>query len=298
MIDLRLLRPFLAKVAAEDTYPAAQQQAIGLQNLDAFEESQEDEKVLDPDLEKQNPEDINADQTDKIEDMLLNSGMRELSMPDQNDTSSFGKLAALLSKKSSAFVRDLPLKELEEGTKSDVTRFVGKQVSTREVIEYGMVVSELLPKVDPHNFKQAESNVKIELSKQKRQEALDEFFKKAKTKYLLLMNDKLIDGHHFLAKAKALNITCSLKVLDLTPIRFQEKKAASILEQLKEAKRKSDKKDYSGKYRILHQLIQKHRAEFVVDQDKPDYPGITHQPTGFRMHAPKSLASGLAKLRK
>ena len=62
---------------------------------------------------------------------------------------------------------------------------------------------------------------KLVYLKADKEAARDAFFKKAKEKYILLVNDQIVDGHHFLAKAKYFNVTNSLNVLDLTPARFQ-----------------------------------------------------------------------------
>jgi hypothetical protein len=37
-------------------------------------------------------------------------------------------------------------------------------------------------------------------------------------KYVLLMNDRVIDGHHFIAKAEKGKVSKSLPVLDLTSV--------------------------------------------------------------------------------
>jgi hypothetical protein len=47
-------------------------------------------------------------------------------------------------------------------------------------------------------------------------------------KYVLLMNDRLIDGHHFLAKAEKGKVSKSLPVLDLTALRFQPLPATDL----------------------------------------------------------------------
>ena len=75
-----------------------------------------------------------------------------------------------------------------------------------------MVLKELLSKVDKSNFEQAEKHVKDEDVNEK------DFYKNLPTKYILLHFDHVIDGHHFIAKAKKLGITCSLNVLNLDPI--------------------------------------------------------------------------------
>lgn len=57
------------------------------------------------------------------------------------------------------------------------------------------------------------------------------------------------------------------------------------------AKRYSDAGDYRSKHRILAQLLRDDPAGFAVDQPHPAHPGLTHLATGFRVHAPFSLAS-------
>jgi len=62
------------------------------------------------------------------------------------------------------------------------------------------------------------------------------------------------------------------------------------LKQLLEAKKRSDKNDYSGKNEILSALLKKHPDQFRVDQILNDkYVGITHKPSGFKIHTTRSL---------
>jgi 8-oxo-dGTP pyrophosphatase MutT (NUDIX family) len=62
------------------------------------------------------------------------------------------------------------------------------------------------------------------------------------------------------------------------------------LKQLIEAKRLSDKNDYAGKNEILGSLMLKYPKQFKVDSVTNDkYVGLTHKPSGFRIHAPKML---------
>lgn len=65
----------------------------------------------------------------------------------------------------------------------------------------------------------------------------------------------------------------------------------SPLQALLQAKRHSDQGDYRAKHRVLAQLLRSSPQDFAVDQPHPAHPGLTHLPTGFRTHAPFSLAS-------
>lgn len=62
-----------------------------------------------------------------------------------------------------------------------------------------------------------------------------------------------------------------------------------ILDTLLQAKQRSDQKDYVAKYNIMNKLLKERPEEFAIDQEDPNYPGIVHIPTGFRMHLPKQL---------
>ncbi|NBQ69477.1 MAG: hypothetical protein EBU46_11895 [Nitrosomonadaceae bacterium] len=85
-----------------------------------------------------------------------------------------------------------------------------------------MVVKELLPKVDRHNFDLAMAHIKKDWDGRDADKLKDEVYEQAKKKYILILNDSIIDGHHFLAKAKYAGLTSSLNVVDLTPVRFQQ----------------------------------------------------------------------------
>lgn len=130
-----------------------------------------------------------------------------------------------IDKESSAHFADVEVKDLPLKVQKEIERFADVSADTK-LIHYGMVVKELLSKVDKHNFEQAEKHLKDEKINE------DEFYKKLPNKYLLLVNDKLVDGHHYLARAKKLGVTSSLNVLDLSPVRFQEKKANTLWEKL------------------------------------------------------------------
>jgi hypothetical protein len=226
-LEIEKLKTFLEK-ASNSQNPYLQEQAVGTSHQ--MLQSQEDDEVIDADIQAKNTPEQKQKQPE-IEDLLMQSAMKEMEQPDQADKSTFGKgihvkkQSSVWDKLASAYIKDVTIKDLPNETKDDIKRFVkpGKEI---RVIEYGMVVSELLPKVDKHNFEQAEKHIKESIGNKDRKERLKEFFAKADNKYILILNDKIIDGHHFLAKAKDLNITSSLKVIDLTPVRFQEKSAS------------------------------------------------------------------------
>lgn len=79
---------------------------------------------------------------------------------------------------------------------------------------------------------------------------------------------------------------CFGKDLDeLFPVRGLLKAAASkVLDELLEAKRRSDIGDYKGKREILRRLMRNRPQEWIVDSPHPRHPGITHTPTRFRLH--------------
>ena len=112
----------------------------------------------------------------------------------------------------SAYVRDLSVDDLDKETKTDVLRFIPDGGT---VVEYGMVADELLPKADQLNLETAREHV----SDTDAEECADEVHSKLKDKCILMVNDKIVDGHHFLAKAERGGLTNSLRVLDLTPAR-------------------------------------------------------------------------------
>jgi hypothetical protein len=69
------------------------------------------------------------------------------------------------------------------------------------------------------------------------------------------------------------------------------KVAKSIkLQKLIEAKKLSDKNNYGQKNALLAELLKKYPKEFKVDSVLNNkYVGLTHKPTGFRIHAPRML---------
>ena len=69
------------------------------------------------------------------------------------------------------------------------------------------------------------------------------------------------------------------------------KTAKSIeLTKLIEAKKFSDQKNYEAKNRILAELLSKSPKQFKVDSSLNEkYVGITHKPSGFKIHTNRKL---------
>ena len=63
-----------------------------------------------------------------------------------------------------------------------------------------------------------------------------------------------------------------------------EKTSSPVLKLLREAKEHSDNKRYEHKTRILRRLMSQSPQDWVIDDDKPRFKGITHTPTKFRFH--------------
>lgn len=62
------------------------------------------------------------------------------------------------------------------------------------------------------------------------------------------------------------------------------------LTRLIEAKKLSDQRNYAAKNAILADLLNKHPKQFKVDsQLNEKYVGITHKPSGFKIHTQRKL---------
>jgi len=72
------------------------------------------------------------------------------------------------------------------------------------------------------------------------------------------------------------------------------KAAGDALQQLIEAKSESDRKNYAAKHAILRELLAQYPDDFKVDAATGKYHGLTHNPSGFKIHAPRDIA-GMAK---
>lgn len=117
----------------------------------------------------------------------------------------------------SSFVRDIPIKHLPANVQSEIGRFV-KTKPGMMVSHYSMVADELVGKCDPHNLATAKLNVEKRMSQKA---AREEVHGRREKKPVLIMNDRVVDGHHFIGKAMHGKVSSSLHVIDLTPSRFQ-----------------------------------------------------------------------------
>ena len=222
-MNIQSLQPFI-KESAKSTNIKVKLAAESL--LDEVITGQQDEEIPQPELHSPGHDSPLNDKPKDELDVKLDKWMPDLAKPETND-SLFGKTAA-------SFTADVPISSLNKTTQADILKFIPSASKSNKVIQYGMVVEELLPKIDKHNFDNAQEHVKAEETKTGRRTVADKFQSKLPDKYILLINDKIIDGHHFLAMAKLLNISNSLKVLDLTPVRFQLNKKASLFDRLRQ----------------------------------------------------------------
>jgi hypothetical protein len=117
----------------------------------------------------------------------------------------------------SAYVEDMTFSGLPKEVQKDVLRFVDAEKGT-PVVHYGMTVKELIGKADPENLKAARKALGTLRASRAAAEVMGKI--KDGSKYVLLMNDRIVDGHHHLAKAERAGVTSSLNVLDLTPARL------------------------------------------------------------------------------
>ena len=117
----------------------------------------------------------------------------------------------------SSFIRDIEVKKLPADVQENIRKFIQVRPGTK-VAHYTMVADELVGKADPHNLASAQLNVEKRMSKK---EASNEVHSRREKKPILIMNDRVADGHHFISKAVHGKVSSSLHVLDLTPARFQ-----------------------------------------------------------------------------
>lgn len=220
-MQLKSLHSFI-KQSSTSSNPLIKRAANEL--LAQVQDAQNAEAIAQPTLHRQESgkpmQNAPKDEIDKN----LGKVMQDLEIDETQDKSQFGKAA-------SAFASDIEVSALPKDTQTDILKFVPTATKKHKVVQYGMVVDELLPKVDHHNYESAMAHIKEEGAKTSKKKMGDQFQEKINKKYILILNDHIVDGHHFLALADSLGITCSLKVLDLTPIRFQ-KVARSLFYEL------------------------------------------------------------------
>lgn len=67
----------------------------------------------------------------------------------------------------------------------------------------------------------------------------------------------------------------------------------SNLSDLKKAKQYSDVRQYKQKHDLIRKMVTATPTEFYVDSDKNGITGLTHASTGFRIHVPNRILSGV-----
>ncbi len=144
-----------------------------------------------------------------------------------------------------AYIEDVAVKNLPAAVRKDVARFVEAKAA-HKVIHYGIVAKELVAMADANNLATARANVRKMSAKRAASEVRNEMQKG--TKFVLVMNGRVVDGHHFIAKAERGKVTSSLDVLDLTPLRFQQfsRRSRRVIELAKKDERKRGLNPYVG----------------------------------------------------
>lgn len=134
----------------------------------------------------------------------------ESEQPKQVEDKSTAKLAA--------YMGDVSVGDLPPDTRKEIARILGTNGHTNSLkaVKYGMVASELESMADPHNLDSARKNLRYCTNGS----CADEVHANEE-KHILLNNGRVVDGHHYLAKALKGKVTKSLHVIDLTPTRFQ-----------------------------------------------------------------------------
>jgi hypothetical protein len=64
---------------------------------------------------------------------------------------------------------------------------------------------------------------------------------------------------------------------------------APVLPRLLAAKAESDRRNYAAKHALIRQLLRERPDDFFVDSESGGILGLTHQPSGFRMHVPARI---------
>jgi len=117
-----------------------------------------------------------------------------------------------------AYMGDIFVGDLPEGTRAEIARILGTNGHTNALraVKYGMVASELERMADAHNLESAQKNLRYCSNG-----SCSEEVHANQEKHILVNNGRIVDGHHYLAKALKGKVTKSLHVIDLTPTRFQ-----------------------------------------------------------------------------
>ena len=71
---------------------------------------------------------------------------------------------------------------------------------------------------------------------------------------------------------------------------FKLAQRSAALTDLLKAKKLSDNKDFENKNRVLAKLLKTTPDKFYIDSElNKRYVGLTHAPSGFKIHAPRSI---------
>ncbi len=76
------------------------------------------------------------------------------------------------------------------------------------------------------------------------------------------------------------------KLYMLAALSFIKQAHSPVIDDLLTAKQYSDKKQYDQKHAKLRALLDKHGKDFFIDSSEKGIVGLTHRPSGFRIHAP------------
>lgn len=117
-----------------------------------------------------------------------------------------------------AYMGDVLVSELPESTQAEIAAILGTNGNTGslKVIKYGMTVAELLKMADPDNLEAARKRLKYCTNGA----CADEVHANTE-KHVIVQNNRVIDGCHFIARSEKGKVTRSLPVIDISPARFQ-----------------------------------------------------------------------------
>lgn len=171
--------------------------------------------------EFQNEWDLSDDEIYDLEKNGKSSEQWDERMEEFSDSDEVKELKSLHENKQasmSAYIGDVSVSDLPDDTQKAIESALGTNGSTGKfkVAKYGMTAAELLRKADSHNLESAKNTIRYNTCQSCAEEVHGN-----EDKHVLIMNDRVIDGHHFLAKALKGKVTKSLPVIDLTPARFQ-----------------------------------------------------------------------------
>lgn len=162
--------------------------------------------------------------------LTTNDLMQLTDNPPPPQTDAQGK-PALTNKPATAslaaYMGDVSVGDLPDDTRKEIARILGTNGHTDKLrtVKYGMVASELERMADTDNLESAQKHLRYCTNGS----CSDEVHANEE-KHVLINNGRIVDGHHYLAKALKGKVTKSLHVIDLTPTRFQLAKLSSFSE--------------------------------------------------------------------